>query len=681
MPDHDPFTPNRVLLNPKFSSYKLQPSATPTTFLYPLPTPGLHLRPLPDHARLAYAEVQERVRHNHLSTGLAGEVVYVNGELQVIAVQLDQNAVPTFHLLAELPQPVFASSSTAVFEYPTALPISPFRWAVSDGSGLLHILQVSKTDLKWSGTIERTYELVTDHEAAGGELMPFRLHSVGVPRAGKLLALLSTTVKVSQGPLPKFPGPGGLGEVNRVKLPSTTEFDYRCVELVGMDDALSGHGTTQATTELHLRWKVRSHDLPSFVKFLPESSTYLIGAPTAPVSDISVPSSSIQPPASNLTSTPIDATPRSPTPLPSGPKPPPFHWVQDTDSLTVAFAVPSDTPTSSIRVTFSRLFLSLLIGSASSLLSSSATPVPRVSHKKFWDSIDPHSSVWTFDREAEGRDSSYGVLSLHLEKANPGTRWPDLFATSSGEEVSEAERELEGVMETVDPSELAKISESMEQWTQGVPGGVGADNEGLGQGVPTSLTGEEMDVEVDGDTGRQCVFTWVTDVEGQPPKIVRPHPSFHSSLLSTPLPVSPPPIPSVSSIVIKNDVDGLAFTPPSSSASSWTHTTTFPALSFVLATKRDASFVYHLGETAVFAFDSPSSPSLSQAGQGLGSSGNLFVYFKPEGTRDPVGRQLVLRIGGPGSGALLGVAGVVLEGGATVMLALCENELVLYRIL
>ena len=88
--DRDPFTPDRLLLNPKFESYKLQPASASATSLYALPSPGLHLRPLRDHARLSYAEVQGRVRHNHLSAGRAGEVVYINGELEVVAIQLDE---------------------------------------------------------------------------------------------------------------------------------------------------------------------------------------------------------------------------------------------------------------------------------------------------------------------------------------------------------------------------------------------------------------------------------------------------------------------------------------------------------------------------------------------------------------------------------------------------------------
>lgn len=81
----------RELLNPKFESYKLEvPSDPSVAVAYPLPGSGLRLRTIPDHARLSFAEVQARVRHNHLSAGMKGEVVYLDGELGVIAITLDQ---------------------------------------------------------------------------------------------------------------------------------------------------------------------------------------------------------------------------------------------------------------------------------------------------------------------------------------------------------------------------------------------------------------------------------------------------------------------------------------------------------------------------------------------------------------------------------------------------------------
>lgn len=85
------FTPNRTLLNPKFQSYKLDPPTRPDAVsLVRLPLPGFRLRTFPDHARLSYAEVQARARHNHLAVGQAGELVYFDADLSLIAVDFSQ---------------------------------------------------------------------------------------------------------------------------------------------------------------------------------------------------------------------------------------------------------------------------------------------------------------------------------------------------------------------------------------------------------------------------------------------------------------------------------------------------------------------------------------------------------------------------------------------------------------
>lgn len=400
---------------------------------------------------------------------------------------------------------------------------------------------------------------------------------------------------------------------------------------------------------------------------------------------------------------------------PSVPKPPPFSWLQDKDSLTVAFPIPSDTPTSSIRITFSRQYLTLHIASPSAAAASASLPgggaLPRLSHKKFWAEIDPHTSVWTFDREAEGRDSTFGLLTLHLEKQHAGTKWSDLFAPSSSSSAAEEagelgaakieeidpEEEYERVPETLDPSELAAISERMEQWAQGMMAGaegiVGDD--GIGHGVPTSLIGDEMDVEVDAESGKQTVLSWIEGATTGTPKVVVPHRTIPYSLLSTALPLAASPTSTSasesSSITIKHDVDGLLFTPPSPSSPdyTWTHTSTIPALAFVLATKRDTRFVFHLPpsssspSTAVLAFDAPAlipgpSPSSSSLARG---GGNLFVYVSPPaGEKAMTGRQMVVRVGGPNAGALVGAAQVEMESGERVVVVLCEKELGVLRI-
>lgn len=85
------FTPSRELLNPKFESYKLSvPESNGAVQSFPLPGAGFKTRTLPDHARLAFSEVQARVRHNHFSPGKAGELVYIDADLRVVAVELGQ---------------------------------------------------------------------------------------------------------------------------------------------------------------------------------------------------------------------------------------------------------------------------------------------------------------------------------------------------------------------------------------------------------------------------------------------------------------------------------------------------------------------------------------------------------------------------------------------------------------
>jgi len=530
---------------------------------------------------------------------------------------------------------------------------------------------------------------------------PLHLHRADISsKAGSnVVAVLSVAKKgsnTSESQDPQDTDQPKLGVANsRLKIPSTTTFQYFQLRLPRDESG---------ATELEPEWIVKGGDLPAFVQFDAESERYAV-ASSSPLTSTETAPLPTQLPQTAIDKEMTQLEGTDPSHLPSDsqsiPKPPPFSWTQDKESLTVAFPIPSSTPTSSIRITFSRLYLTLHIASPSAAISNSIPnfALPRISHKKWWGEVDPHTSVWTFDREAEGRDSNFGILTLHLEKQHAGTKWSDVFATSSRpdsnggakiEELNE-EWEYEEVEETVDPSELAKISEDMEKWTRGImEGGASQSNEGLGHGVPTSLMGDEMDVEVDAETGRSIVVSWIEGAgQKQEPKIITPHASLPYSLLSTPLPFAPatPTLSSFdSSITIKHDVDGLLFQPPSSTASKpyqWAHASTFPALAFVLATKRDTRFVYHHLDKFALAFDSPallpSSSSSSSTTKSRDGAGNLFVYFTPE-PKENKGKQMVLRVGDGASGSIMGVAGVELEGGELVIVALCELRLVVLKL-
>lgn len=83
------FTPNRALLNPKFDGYKLDAADHDDVISsYPLVHKLSQIAPSAK-SPLTFQEVQSRIRHNHLCIGPNGRAVYVDEELNVTSVVLD----------------------------------------------------------------------------------------------------------------------------------------------------------------------------------------------------------------------------------------------------------------------------------------------------------------------------------------------------------------------------------------------------------------------------------------------------------------------------------------------------------------------------------------------------------------------------------------------------------------
>nr|GAT60333.1 predicted protein [Mycena chlorophos] len=352
---------------------------------------------------------------------------------------------------------------------------------------------------------------------------------------------------------------------------------------------------------------------------------------------------------------PIDASPSSYTPIASElapiPRPgesldapPPYSWIQTSDSVTVAFPLPSSTPTSDIKVTFSPQTLTMHIKAG----AGSDVPLPHYTTKRLWAGIAAGDSMWTFDRAGE---RAYGLLTLHIEKKDEGTRWSHVFESGDVD-----------VPETLDPSQLYAIRESLEKYTASLRGGEDASGLGLGTGIP-SLARGEADEEVDESVGRSAQITWIGAEDGAVPEWAARSSSLPGRLLSTELPgmLSPSP-----SIIIKNGLDGTVFAlqpadephaPP-----QWSHISTYSALAFVLASKTDTRFTYHVPAKAALAFEN---------GQ-RGRSGNAYIY-RAAPVKDNWAKQTVLRVGEEGS--LLGVAAIPTPT-QTVLVGLTEKELV-----
>ncbi|KAH8825290.1 hypothetical protein DL96DRAFT_1612681 [Flagelloscypha sp. PMI_526] len=287
-------------------------------------------------------------------------------------------------------------------------------------------------------------------------------------------------------------------------------------------------------------------------------------------------------------------------------RPSPYSWTQTDESITLAFALPSTITKQDISVSFSPTTLDLQVRRPSDASRELLWPSYR-SHA-WWDRIIPTDSYWTWD-PSDSPQSSFGILTLYIEKStSPNViKWQHVFASAANENE---------VPETIDPSELYNIRESLEKWTKSlqIDGGRG----GMGLGEVSSLA--------DGNSGREVYVTFDPFRKRELRRRTAKRP-----VLSSHFPTS------------------------------WKHSHTFPALSFVLASKTDARFVYHIPGRAVLLFDS------GVAGRGA----NMYLY-RACGKGDIWGKQAILKVGEGGGGALLGVG--MLEGGA--LSCLFEKELV-----
>jgi len=290
------------------------------------------------------------------------------------------------------------------------------------------------------------------------------------------------------------------------------------------------------------------------------------------------------------------------------------------------------------------------------------TSLPRYSAKKLWDGISPSSSFWTLDREAE---RTFGVLSLHLEKTNEGTRWLQVFANSGTGSADD-----DDVPETLDPSELWNIREALEKYTSALQG-EDSSGLGLGKGVP-SLAENEVDEEVDSSVGRRVFITWIPDpsLQAQPEFLARREYPAPFQLLSVPMPGQTA---DAVSLIIKNNIDGAVFTLDkvpleNSKPPNWIHSATCSALAFVLASKRDTRFTYHIPGKAVMAFES-----------GAGNrGGNVYIYY-PTGPKAITAKQSVLKVNDGRGGALIGVGLFTNGDGQSTIACLTEGDLVLIK--
>ena len=330
---------------------------------------------------------------------------------------------------------------------------------------------------------------------------------------------------------------------------------------------------------LECLWTLGGSDIPSYVYYLPDSLSWLIGASCIYT----------KPDVSHEV-----AVQKTPT----------YTWTQDPECCTIWFPLAHDVKPGQIKVSFSTNHLSVLIQAA----SKQSNAIHLISHRRLFSPIDAQLSTWS-------TDSSTLRVVLEKPEGDQGPRWEALFADAS----------LDDPVETFSPEHLQNMAGVLAHMTQDE---VGAR---LSQ-TPALLYGDgEEEEELDSSQSNVTTHFTLLVQSGNPEECGA------GEILSYPLPTANSM--TDNSIVIKRSYDGLLYDP------LWAHSSTYPALAYVLASKRSLSmrFVAHCAEKYCLAIESGS---------------NVWCYWPPPpADRAKTASQAVIRLDDD-LGAILGVGAI-----------------------
>lgn len=547
---------------------------------------------------------------------------------------------PVFTELASLPIPVSSSNKTDHEpEYPSAMELDDTHWAISTGSGSIYILRTSPITEPFSGKFTARYDLDT----------PFLLrtsHSISASESRLILSRPS-------------PSTGGGSKQDKT-------FDLMEVSInPTMENAVD-----DSPGKLEVNWSLQSADLPYWCKWNGDGWTVLAaelfrgsseaGPSTTPTHGSGMPSASRGGIGAEDGTTSI-ATPEKS--LIEEDRVWPFSWTQTADSIAMTVPFPTGTKRSDIVVTLKTGEFSLSTNPSAPVPLSPLSDFLRRQTRSFWSDIDTDSSTFTYNPDK-------ALLELELVKADDHSRWPSVFSPLDDDE----EEEEEEVPETLDAATLAAVRASFDNIKTRQPG---EEPTGNHPAMPALLS-EEMDIDhmdeeddmpegpfgdKGGKVGRDVFIGHMKDGI----------PSWSKTtvtVVSTPI---SSPTNNDDGLIVKSAIDGLYYRPSSSgdiTKTPWTHTSTTPALAFVLSSKRDIRLVRHIASssassTTVLAFDAGSTGEQAQ--------GNVYVYYPPDSKM--YAKQGVVGVSGREKGALLGVGSVSVDG-KDVVLVLCEKELV-----
>ncbi|PWN27070.1 hypothetical protein BDZ90DRAFT_232628 [Jaminaea rosea] len=737
----DVFPVDRSLLNPKFEAYKLLTDGV-TSACHHLPS-SVRLS-APDG--VGFKELQDRLNYNHLvpAASSSSQCVYIDDAGFVILVDFSAGSVkPSFHPLHRLESTPNGCASLVALESD--------QWLVSDAKGGIVCLETKKQGSRW------TAEVVASLKVEGSSrILEARRSETD---AAVVLALVQSTRRLatstdSGGSSKPTRSSKVAFDVSLLELPipiSTTQAPAANTSSTSPEPIFVQPSWTVTGNDpaYHTQLGPSSESQHLLIAESSFEDTATHAARHSAKTQPKPASTSTTPAASSNTDTQAPSPLATTRPL----RPPPlFSWHQSSDTVTLLFSLPTSINKGDTRVHFSPPSgLSIHLAPHADLdraaseskivelrddeqearkVDEEAKPSIRTAralqagcfaNRTLWAPIDTSGCVWTWERvppaggakrTANGQEKvgEQGLLSVFLEKKDEGTRWAAVFDEAERRRRAEAnggdEDDEDDPPETQDPSDLLGMVQGLDKYTaEGEADGDDMEYNPLFSAQRDSLLHDGLEAE-DGDVGRRlCVTAVARGGDGQGIAVNHPQSeagarSQLASCLARPLPQadrSDSDAAALRPLVVRRDLDGLVFFPPSpSSSSAWHHRTTLPALSFVLASKRDLRATYVVptsrssskgGRTAVLAFeDAPRvRDDYDEASKG---AGNLFVYYSTdeEEATGAAGKKKteyapsrVIRLEGEGgTGSFMGAA-LLLVDGRRVLAVLCERAMLLLR--
>ncbi|KAL7754406.1 hypothetical protein RI367_000387 [Sorochytrium milnesiophthora] len=280
-----------------------------------------------------------------------------------------------------------------------------------------------------------------------------------------------------------------------------------------------------------------------------------------------------------------------------------YAWIQSDTDVTVHVTLPFTIHKSEVHCRISTNALQLHVDRP----EPQALPVA-VFDDKLWGPVVAVDSVWTLEPHASG-----STLTIHLEKQDTKTRWPHILWHD------------DGVLETVDPSEMRKITENLAKYTVDTPPSSEPAHKHALPGTQAYIPpGEETeDIDMDGeeltvqlyqwqvganeDTDEGSWFRWTsTTLRGGDKQFIAPAQLFHA--FPTAVHRAQSHTSRQNGLTVRCDVDAFVYAlcsggdgpqPAVAPEFSFSHLATFNAFGYVQASKRDRRFTLTSNQAAV----------------------------------------------------------------------------------